>query len=168
MTNSLRCPIFLRILLRKTLLLLVKSFPNRKKQTCFSKCRFYIAIYTWSLVITNFIKLLFKNKNVIKLETFYEVNFMKIFIKIVFIKCVFFIIMQNFVKSLTFIKFCLFIKVRFFIKTLNFTKLSYSFFIKWTLWKNVYIMSINNVILWKLNKCTNFVYSKPYESFIFV
>ena len=27
-------------------------------------------------------------------------------------------------------------------------------------------MSINNVILWKLNKCTNFVYSKPYENFI--
>ena len=27
-------------------------------------------------------------------------------------------------------------------------------------------MSINNVILWKLNKCNNFVYSKPYESFI--
>ena len=27
-------------------------------------------------------------------------------------------------------------------------------------------MSINNGIVWKLNKCTNFVYSKPYESFI--
>ena len=27
-------------------------------------------------------------------------------------------------------------------------------------------MSINNVILRKLNKCTNFVYGKPYEHFI--
>ena len=27
-------------------------------------------------------------------------------------------------------------------------------------------MSINNAILWKLNKFTNFVYSKPYENFI--
>ena len=27
-------------------------------------------------------------------------------------------------------------------------------------------MSINSVILLKLNKCTNFAYSKPYESFI--
>ena len=58
-------------------------FPTVKKQICFSKCRFYIAIYKWSLVIKNFIKPLLKNKNVIKLVTFYEVIFMKIFIKIV-------------------------------------------------------------------------------------
>ena len=34
-------------------------FPTVKKQIYFSKCRFYIAIYRWSLVIKNFIKLLF-------------------------------------------------------------------------------------------------------------
>ena len=54
-------------------------FPTVKKKFFFSKCRFYIAIYRWSLVIKNFIKLV----------TFYEVNLMNIFIKIVFIKCVF-------------------------------------------------------------------------------
>ena len=31
-------------------------FPTVKKQICFSKCRFYIAIYRWSLVIKIFIK----------------------------------------------------------------------------------------------------------------
>ena len=54
-------------------------FPTVKKQICFSKCRFYIAIYTWSLVIKKFIKPLFLNENFIKLVTFYEVNFMKFF-----------------------------------------------------------------------------------------
>ena len=34
-------------------------FQTVKKQICFSKCRFYIAIYRWSLVIKNFIKPLF-------------------------------------------------------------------------------------------------------------
>ena len=31
-------------------------FPTVKKQICFPKCRFYIAIYRWSLVIKNLIK----------------------------------------------------------------------------------------------------------------
>ena len=34
-------------------------FPTVKKQICFSKCRFYIAIYRWSIVNENFIKPLF-------------------------------------------------------------------------------------------------------------
>ena len=36
-------------------------FPTVKKQICFSKYRFYIAIYRWSLIIKNFIKSLFLN-----------------------------------------------------------------------------------------------------------
>ena len=34
-------------------------FPTVTKQICFCKCRFYIAIYRWSLVIKNIIKPLF-------------------------------------------------------------------------------------------------------------
>ena len=35
-------------------------FPTVRKQICFSKCKFYIAMYRWSLVIENFIKSVFK------------------------------------------------------------------------------------------------------------